>query len=978
MGPKVAEFEKAFADYHKSKYCVMVNSGSSANFLMIAALFFTKIGKSLKQGDEVIVPDPGFVSYYSILNWLNVKHVPVQLREELGFTMKIEDIEKAITPRTKMIIINSPNNPTGGVVTYNYQNKKLFTNENGAVASQINFSEFSGYTRKALCVQDNYTLVSYRSINEASSGKYNWKFVRYTWKNGVWKGVEFDFPYAITENDNFSYLHELETVFSEKFYGFLYLNRDTNRGELFLFNLKSDGVTWNDDEYRNIWIEDVKGDPVFMQGSEFVAIAPREWGPLRTYTLKNDHWNYKEIGQTRSEYFYGASNNFILVLDEDGQHDNIGNVDHDDVYYIHYLNEEKNWVSKSWTQVVKNSGINGIIASSYWYPNNTMATLVADSNQEFVFRWDDEYNLIGIDTPYGAYNDLSPAVASSNSLFNLEIKATYDIKSVRYDGNSWKSQFLRRKSVYSYNTSYGDDLVLSRSDDNSFYYGFFNANTNSWEKSNFNNSYASSFNHSTSAIANKFFIAGNELYSKKRLETGLFGVKSFIQLETLTSDNLFSYSNGLDKIYVKEGNSSNVVSKSSLYGINKETGSLDRIDLAQKENYRNNAFYHKLGGYTPFLSRNTVFLRKDKVGGGYYYYVYRIIDGKINNSVRDVVVTSVEVDNGIKKYLTNYYFDDYNYIGENTAYYGNITIEKVDENSQSNGKTIKYFNNGKLNTRLIGMPTMIQIKDADNNLKSETVFTNELFQKTYSNDFTSHYVRTTNTVSKAILTNGEYVSSVQSVYDSNGMLYKSIKVNTNEEIETSETTFATGAYFFDNNIIGKPENVIQKKGDLVVATTEIKYKEENGKVYPYQNWSGVTNMKLQKEVTKVDDKGRVLEENNGKGIYSVNLMGYNNQYPVAEIGNATYNDVIADLEVSYAVLQTLATEQLKTELLKLYDKMPKATFSLAFYDENGNVINKVDSRKEELYYYYDTFNRLSYTTDGAGNKLQETEYHFKE
>ena len=79
------------------------------------------IACTVNPGDEVIVPDPGFVSYYSILNFLNVKAVPVPLREELGFTMKVEDIENAITPRTKMIIINSPSNPTGGVV-----NKKLW------------------------------------------------------------------------------------------------------------------------------------------------------------------------------------------------------------------------------------------------------------------------------------------------------------------------------------------------------------------------------------------------------------------------------------------------------------------------------------------------------------------------------------------------------------------------------------------------------------------------------------------------------------------------------------------------------------------------------------------------------------------------------------------------------------------------------------------------------------------------------------
>ena len=79
------------------------------------------IACTVDPGDEVIVPDPGFVSYFSILNFLNVKAVPVPLREELGFTMKVEDIENAITPRTKMIIINSPSNPTGGVV-----NKKLW------------------------------------------------------------------------------------------------------------------------------------------------------------------------------------------------------------------------------------------------------------------------------------------------------------------------------------------------------------------------------------------------------------------------------------------------------------------------------------------------------------------------------------------------------------------------------------------------------------------------------------------------------------------------------------------------------------------------------------------------------------------------------------------------------------------------------------------------------------------------------------
>ena len=102
MGPKVAEFEKAFADYHKSKYCVMVNSGSSANFLMIAALFFTKIGKSLKQGDEVIVPAVSWSTTYSPLYYhgLKLRFVDVDIN---SLNIDVDLVEAAITLNTKAI-----------------------------------------------------------------------------------------------------------------------------------------------------------------------------------------------------------------------------------------------------------------------------------------------------------------------------------------------------------------------------------------------------------------------------------------------------------------------------------------------------------------------------------------------------------------------------------------------------------------------------------------------------------------------------------------------------------------------------------------------------------------------------------------------------------------------------------------------------------------------------------------------------------
>ena len=68
-------------------------------------------------GDEVIVPDPGFVSYFSILKLLNIGINRVPLHEENGFRIDPSEVEKRITGKTRMIIMNSPSNPTGAVMT---------------------------------------------------------------------------------------------------------------------------------------------------------------------------------------------------------------------------------------------------------------------------------------------------------------------------------------------------------------------------------------------------------------------------------------------------------------------------------------------------------------------------------------------------------------------------------------------------------------------------------------------------------------------------------------------------------------------------------------------------------------------------------------------------------------------------------------------------------------------------------------------
>lgn len=102
MGENVLRFEAAFASYVGSKYCVMVNSGSSANLLMIAALFYTKTG-TLKRGDEVIVPAVSWgTTYFPLYQYgLKLKFVDIDL-ETLNYDL--EKLDGAISDRTKLIM----------------------------------------------------------------------------------------------------------------------------------------------------------------------------------------------------------------------------------------------------------------------------------------------------------------------------------------------------------------------------------------------------------------------------------------------------------------------------------------------------------------------------------------------------------------------------------------------------------------------------------------------------------------------------------------------------------------------------------------------------------------------------------------------------------------------------------------------------------------------------------------------------------
>ena len=78
-------------------------------------MFFTMLAL-LEAGDEAIYPNPGFPIYESMIRYVGGKAVPIRLREERDFAMDEDELAALITDRTKLIILNSPQNPTGGVL----------------------------------------------------------------------------------------------------------------------------------------------------------------------------------------------------------------------------------------------------------------------------------------------------------------------------------------------------------------------------------------------------------------------------------------------------------------------------------------------------------------------------------------------------------------------------------------------------------------------------------------------------------------------------------------------------------------------------------------------------------------------------------------------------------------------------------------------------------------------------------------------
>jgi aspartate aminotransferase len=97
-----------FGSNYKPEECVATVGGKQAIFQAVVA--------TVNPGDEVILPVPYWTSFLDIIRYADGQPVLLQTREEEGFTVRAADVEKLVTPKTRLVIVNSPNNPTGAAI----------------------------------------------------------------------------------------------------------------------------------------------------------------------------------------------------------------------------------------------------------------------------------------------------------------------------------------------------------------------------------------------------------------------------------------------------------------------------------------------------------------------------------------------------------------------------------------------------------------------------------------------------------------------------------------------------------------------------------------------------------------------------------------------------------------------------------------------------------------------------------------------
>jgi len=192
--------EAVAADLHKrfkvevSSDSVMIMPGGKPTMFMSILMFG-------EPGAEILYPDPGFPIYRSMIEFTGATPVPVPIREENGFAFSAEETLKLITPKTRLLIVNSPANPTGGVTPKSEVDKLVVGLEK---FPDVCVMSDEIYDHMVYDGETHVCLLSYPSIRDRLILLNGWSktYAMTGWRLGyaVWPGKLYDYARKLAVN----------------------------------------------------------------------------------------------------------------------------------------------------------------------------------------------------------------------------------------------------------------------------------------------------------------------------------------------------------------------------------------------------------------------------------------------------------------------------------------------------------------------------------------------------------------------------------------------------------------------------------------------------------------------------------------------------------------------------------------------------------------------------------------------------------
>ncbi len=173
---------------------VMIMPGGKPTMFMSILMFG-------EPGSEILYPDPGFPIYRSMIEFTGAKPVPVPIREENGFAFSADETLKLITPRTRLLILNSPANPTGGVTPKSEVDKLVAGLEKWP---DVAIMSDEIYDHMVYDGETHVCLLSYPSIRDRLILLNGWSktYAMTGWRLGyaIWPGKLYDYARKLAVN----------------------------------------------------------------------------------------------------------------------------------------------------------------------------------------------------------------------------------------------------------------------------------------------------------------------------------------------------------------------------------------------------------------------------------------------------------------------------------------------------------------------------------------------------------------------------------------------------------------------------------------------------------------------------------------------------------------------------------------------------------------------------------------------------------